>query len=238
MKKRLVSILMVCMLLITCALPAFAGTGFDESILLNAKDIKHTENTDTGVGWYTTESTSNVWHDSLEDVGGAETKVSLEADILVKRKLSYESFNLYLWVDRKGDTPVTIEKICIQIGNSKEYTYHYLFDINRNADSYQHKHSDGSQWLKDSFYVCLGEDSFAMLQDMIDNRDGYVQIWIQLDGSEKFIKCTMLGQDEIDGIIHLYNLYKQAGGLSEDNLKALEGKNTRYKAVHKMAYSS
>lgn len=233
MKKRFVSLFLACMFVFACALPAFAGVGFDESVLNNAKDIEHTENTDTDVGWYTVESTSDIWHDSQNDVGGVQTRINLEPDILISRKNSWEKFNLYLYVDRKGDTSIKVDNICFRIKNSKTYTDHYFYDPLVGSGKGQHDHKDGSSWMQDEFYIRLNKTSFAMMEDMIANRDGTVEIWISLDTSNEFIHCVDLSQDDIDGLIHLYNLYKQAGGLREENLTAIESGSTAYKAQKK-----
>lgn len=224
--KRFISILLSCMFIFTCSMSVFAGTGFDETVLNNAEGIVHTENTDTAVGWYTVES--SPYHNSLKDVGGVQTKIQLKPYVAVSRKESWEKFNLYLYVDRKGDTSVKVDSICFRIMNSKEYTDHFFNNPQVNISGYSYTTKDGSKWLQDSFKIRLDKESFAMINDLIDNRDGTVEVWISLDSSTKFIHCADLGQDEIDGIIHLYNLYKAAGGLREDNLNLLESTGTSY----------
>jgi len=232
MKKKFISLFLAFMFLFACALPAFAGAGFDKSILLNDENVYYEEFANGGGGTYWPDATRVTYHDSQNDVGGVQTKIRFNPVIRINDKNDYENFRLFLWVYRKGDTPVNVDALCIRVSNSKEYTDHFFEAPKVNYSGKQRK-VDDTQWLTDSCYVDLNKDSFALIDDIIANRDGTVEIWISLDTSDDWIYCAALSQDEIDSVIHLYNLYKQAGGLRKNNLDALESIGTQYHSNHK-----
>lgn len=209
MQKRLCELALTICLAVCCAAPAFAAAGFDSSMLKNAQDIVY-----------------------MEFGSGGETETAYYVGSLHEAERWYytpdESGALLIYPCVYETAEGEVFTLCFSYDARAGMDIRYaLFDIGGTYYTFSGLESDteleieglGSQWwISSQACITLDAASLSMLDAMVEHRDE--EIYVVAAGDDSIVQVT-LGQPEIDGIIHLYNLYKLAGGEREANLQKM-----------------
>lgn len=214
MKRHLASILLALCLALGCALPAFAAAGFDESVLKNAQDIRYIEYEEDGTAVYFVESlqADERWYWTAD----GDNALLVYPCVYVED--GKQTYNLCFLYDARSE--LELQNVYINIGGK----YYVFRNVDNDAEWY--KGSGSRWWISELGCAELDADSLAVLDALVAHRSEAVTV--TLEGEEDTVSIT-LGQPELDGIIHLYNLYTLAGGLREENLQAIpRGSGTEF----------
>lgn len=206
MKRRLFSLLLALCLAAGCALPALAAAGFDETVLQTAQDILRTDYTDQGVTAYYVASlrADERWFWTAE----GNAAVQVYPCVLVRE--DGEIFTLcFLHDARLG---LKIQNVTFTIGGRS-----YRFSGVSNDEEW-YEGGEDMWWISELACVELDAGTLPMLEQLVEHRTESVQV--SIEGENVHLSIT-LGQPEIDGIIHLYNLYRMAGGMRDENLQRM-----------------
>ena len=203
MKKKIFAVILIAVLSICVAMPAFATDGFNKGVFDTVEDITVEDDDMTGI--VTVSSTSlNKGRNAAIDIDWS-TVVTIRPHISVSKDLDAYSFS----VGYVADSWAFIDEMIIKIGDNR-YTFSDL-DVSRNV------RSSGS--IQESFVVFMNSDVNAMMQDLIEHRED--EIKIRLRGSRSSVDFV-LSKNIKDAMIHLYNVFAAGGGINQTNMKILD----------------
>lgn len=203
MKKRIISFALSLIMLLGCGVLAFATSSFDRSVMRHGADIMViTEDDMEGEGSYAVKSIKDNALDTFSFDGG-----ELEFYPMVYSDDSIDCYSLGFTY--YGSSPIYINDIVFKIGDHR-----YVFtDVN----SYSCQHSSSGLY-KEREILIMDSYSMTMLSDIAEHRDETIKVRVK--GKKQNLDFEP--SDEMkNGMIHLYNLYVQAGGLSKSNLSTL-----------------
>lgn len=207
MKKRIVSLLLTLALALVCAAPALAAQGFDVNVMRNAVDIYEMGDDMEGEVSFTIKS--------LVDNDGLILKCSDGSyQMFLPIVIAVDEGEDYcLAITNMGDSYRYINEVIIKVGDTR-YTFTDL-DVDRS-------HSLGEPYIETA-KIILDSRTLTVIEDMVKNPDAEVKVRVK--GRNASIDFTL--SDEIkDGMVHLYNLFAQAGGLRQSNMERIAGIGT------------
>lgn len=220
MKRRIASVFMVCALLFALAMPAFAAAGFDESVFANAGNITHNGN------FYDVETIIRKPIQHKRDgraFGCDKNYFYIYPYIAVTEAADYYIINLDLY--QPHDTQLSrVPTVCFRVKNSAGKTTDHYFSLSEELKSKRYD----SGVTRNSMYLYLNSSSFAMLEEFGSAKTVEVLMQDSSIADGGMASCFTLTAEEVDGIVYLYNLYKAAGGMREDNLNTLQPLGTPY----------
>lgn len=211
MKKRLAVLFAVCALVLTCSLTAFAAVSFDEDAVKNAQDIAVYQDESCSYTAYQINSILQqpTWHAAEE--GGAA--FLLTPEITTYRDKGGFEFVLNFWHENFADEPLTVQSITLEAGGHK-----YTFNNIEASVVGTFESGSGKQFAMSEVDVTLVPGTLTLMDDINADRNAAVKVTYTTSEGEL---SYYLSQQEKDSMIHLYNLYAQAGGLSSENIKAV-----------------
>lgn len=214
MKKRFLALLLTAAALCSCAFSAFAADGFDETVVKNADDIICYESVQEDLTAYFVSSlhATERWYWTAE----GDEAVLVYPCILVED--GKETYNVCFLYDSRSS--LNIQSASFMIGG-KSYEF-------RNIDNNTAWYGGGGDplWLSTLACIELDAGSLDLLSALVEHRDENIPVHLVCEGTSMEIT---LGQPELDGIIHLYNLYVQAGGTRAANLSQIpSGSGTEF----------
>lgn len=211
MKKRIISLFMVFAVVSTCILPALAAPGFDKSVFRNAEDILASEDEMGGSGAYSIDSlfnANNSYYFQTDD----DTN---RAVIYVRPMVTYtDRKEQYLFIiDIYARENFYTNQVTIKVGNRR-----YVF-TNPYTDFETYENI-----CEETTLISMDADTLkSLMNDIIEHRDE--EIKVRISGDDYNADITMADFTK-DGVIHLYNLFVQAGGLRQENAAKLATKQT------------
>lgn len=210
MKKRVAALCLALALALTCAASALAAGGFNSSVLKKGRDVFviDEDSSDTKAS-YVIQSmleTDRYYHYADDGILVFSPCVG-EVDGHAVMSLCVLAF-----LD-KAPFPegINIRGLSLDIAGTR-YTFTNLTDREIPLEGIR------DDALAEGSFAMLDASSLSIMDALNKNRDKTVTVHVT--GETKVWDFT-LAQAEVDSIIHLYNLYVQAGGLSSENLKWL-----------------
>lgn len=214
MKKRFISLLLAAAFMFACAVPALAASGIDMGVIRKGEDILTLNEDDaSGISSYTIASflvNEANYHQCSDSV-----VLTLCPIIYGYPDYAAGGFCVAAFYDiNTYPNGIDIDEMSITVGGSK-YTFTSLtateFGL---GDSVSRSLRN---WQGRSSMVVLDYDSAALLEAMRKNRSSEIKVSVKATNGESW--SFTMGQTEIDSDIHAYNLFCNAGGLSEANIK-------------------
>lgn len=204
MRKRLATLLAVLIMVLACALPAFAATGFDVSLLSGTDGISG--NAEDGI--FYPESMWNEWY-TVSDA--ADGLVIYPVIVVSENK---EVFRLCVNYDYNSNmsSPIDLRDVVFFINDH----YYYFPQVGVGGVSYVR--DNGETWNMNAAFIDFDVDSFALLDALAQPHSKDVVFFVV---GENGTTGFLLDQEQINGILSFYNLYKQAGGLRDVNLSQI-----------------
>lgn len=199
MKKRLVALLLTAAVLCAGMLSAYAAKGFDCTVMENGADIIVTKDEIGGIEHF--------------QVKGLMENNKIETDFGVVTFNAMASTNsaldLYaLHFQYYADDWAFIKEIIFKVGNKR----YIISDINADRKI---RTSSRNYIIQETSAIAINDaESIKFMEDLIAHREE--SIMVRLDGTERNIDFE-LPKEMKDGMIHLYNLYVQAGGTRTGN---------------------
>lgn len=197
MKKRFVVFCLAMFMACISVLPAYAAKGFDNSVLENGQDIVVYKDDMSGIETFRVKGMME--NKKIED--SPFGTVTVEA--MVSSNSEMEIYNILF--SYYADNWAFIDEIVFKIGQKRYVFSNLYFDrkILRDAT------------IKETLSLTIDDEkSIQFMEDLMAHRDE--AITVRLDGTAHNIDFE-LPKEVKDGMIHLYNLYVQAGGTRKEN---------------------
>ena len=206
MKKRVVSLIISAFIGCSCILTVMASSGLDLNVLRKGEDIQYTESNRDDIAVYALSSIAKNNNDVYYSEDGSI--VSFTPAILARKKS--DSMTYYYDIKFTSNRFLNLKQVTFIIGN-----VNYIFsDI---SAIFNYPYSTTSGKYEEETFLSLDDGSIQMLADIAENRDNQGEpVKVILEGSNE--SFTLIMNDELtNGMIHLYNLFVNAGGTSESN---------------------
>lgn len=205
MKKRLLCVLAAFVFVLACAVPAFAASGFNLSVMRTGEDIMEIYDRTDKSYTYTVKS---LYHNEdfiyYNDDGGEFCFLPMV--------ISDDDYDCYaITIQYEGKQFMYANSATFEIAG-KQYIFTDLDPT--------YERVGGRTPCRETFTIILDPDSQPMMEALINNRSKSVRVLV--DGSN-FIEDYTMDTDMKNYTIHLYNLFVQAGGLRDDNWQATYG---------------
>lgn len=201
MRKHLVAIFLVTLFATMSVLSVHAATGFDGTVLKNAPDVVMSTYEESGTA-YTIGSLSETTFNAKDSA------LKFGVDVLQDDTAEGYMLNVcYGAYDLLG-----IKEIKVNINNT-------IYTFSNPIIRISVVPTKGQAIVLENATIIIGEESLAFMQDLIDHRNE--SITMQLVADERI--CSFEVPVVVkDSMIHMYNLYVQAGGTRTENLKNLK----------------
>lgn len=202
MKKRMLSLAVAVIFIVSNALISYASPRFNMSVFENADDItvKYDDISNT-----TTISSTSL----LKGEGDIKLDYNYDYVSIYPRVISILPADQYTWnIDYFAKNWMFIEKVSFKVGN----TVYAFTDFTTSRKVY----SDAT--IQEHLAFGITSDSMMFMQDLIEHRDEKIKV--RLSSESDYIDFFL--PDKVkDGIINVYNLYSQAGGTDTTNMKLI-----------------
>ena len=206
MKKRVVSLIISAFIVCLCILTVMASSGLDLNVLRKGEDIQYTESNRDDMAVYVLSSIAKNNNDVYYSEDGSI--VSFYPAILARKKS--DSMTYCYDIKFTSNRFLNLKQVTFIIGN-----VNYIFsDI---YATFNYPYSTTSGKYEEETILSLDDGSIQMLADIAENRDNQGEpVKVILEGSNE--SFTLIMNDALtNGMIHLYNLFVNAGGTSESN---------------------
>ena len=206
MKKRVVSLIISAFIVCSGILTVMASSGLDLNVLRKGEDIQYTESNRDDMAVYVLSSIAKNNNDVYYSEDGSI--VSFYPAILARKKS--DSMTYCYDIKFTSNRFLNLKQVTFIIGN-----VNYIFsDI---SAIFNYPYSTTSGKYEEETILSLDDGSIQMLADIAENRDNQGEpVKVILEGSNE--SFTLIMNDELtNGMIHLYNLFVNAGGTSESN---------------------
>ena len=183
-----------------------ASSGLDLNVLRKGEDIQYTESNRDDIAVYALSSIAKNNNDVYYSEDGSI--VSFTPAILARKKS--DSMTYCYDIKFTSNRFLNLKQVTFIIGN-----VNYIFsDI---SAIFNYPYSTTSGKYEEETFLSLDDGSIQMLADIAENRDNQGEpVKVILEGSNE--SFTLIMNDELtNGMIHLYNLFVNAGGTSESN---------------------
>ena len=183
-----------------------ASSGLDLNVLRKGEDIQYTESNRDDIAVYVLSSIAKNNNDVYYSEDGSI--VSFTPTILARKKS--DSMTYCYDIKFTSNRFLNLKQVTFIIGN-----VNYIFsDI---SAIFNYPYSTTSGKYEEETFLSLDDGSIQMLADIAENRDNQGEpVKVILEGSNE--SFTLIMNDELtNGMIHLYNLFVNAGGTSESN---------------------
>lgn len=207
MKKRIVSLLMALCLICVCSVSVFAADGLDLSVLRNGKDIQYSENNQSGMAAYVLRSVAINETDIFYSNDGSSISFTPAILAIKDGSTAIYNFNIKFTSNRF----LNLKQVIFVIGE-KSYIFYNI------PTTRKYPNNTSSGMYEEETLLALDDGSIQIINDIIDNRNAKGDpVKIIVEGANESFNLT-LSNELTDGMIHLYNLFVEAGGTSKDNL--------------------
>lgn len=217
MKKRVTVLFLTAVLAFMCALPAFASSGFNLSVIQNGKDVC-TISEDKSKDVYTYSIDSFFKNEANFHICSDDVYVALCPFAYGYSKYGGIGFGVvYFYRESAYPGELYINALSVKVGN-KSYNFSELpsTELPQASETYDQRLKGFKGRIA---YIALDSGSMAMMEDFIAHRSDTIKASVKADNSSRW--SFTLGKTEIDSDIHLYNLFNLAGGLTKANLSFL-----------------
>ena len=206
MKKRVVSLIISAFIVCSCILTVMASSGLDLDVLRKGEDIQYAESNQDDMAAYALSSLAKNNNDVYYSEDGSIVSFT---PVLFARKTSDSMIYCYD-IKFTSNRFLNLKQVIFIIGN-----VNYIFSDIYTTFNYPYSTTSGKYEEEASF--SLDDASIQMLADIAENRDNQGEpVEVILEGSNE--SFTLIMNDELtNGMIHLYNLFVNAGGTSESN---------------------
>ena len=200
MKKRILSLALALIIVMSASVGAYAANGFNKSVFDTAADVSVKRDDMTGSLVAVSESLLGLDGTVVPQTGGGYVNLNMGVGISDSMNLSMLIFKYY------ADDWAFINSVIIKIGNKR-----YTFD-NLSIDRDVFKDST----IRESFSIEITSKSMPMMADLIAHRNE--EIKVRLQGRNRDIDFTLTDEMK-NGIINIWNLYSAGGGTSSASMK-------------------
>ena len=206
MKKRVVSLIISAFIVCSCILTVMASSGLDLNVLRKGEDIQYTESNRDDIAAYVLSSIAKNNNDVYYSEDGSIVSFT---PIIFARKTS-DSMTYCYDIKFTSNRFLNLKQVIFIIGN-----VNYIFSDIYTTLNYPYSTTSGK--YEEEAIFSLDDVAIQMIADIAENRDNQGQpVEVILEGSDE--SFTLIMNDELtNGMIHLYNLFVNAGGTSESN---------------------
>ena len=207
MKKRVVSLIISAFIACSCILTVMASSGLDLNVLRKGEDIQYTESYQDDMAAYVLSSIAKNNNDVYYSEDGSI--VSFTPAILARK--TSDSITYCYDIKFTSNRFLEINQVIVIVGNN-QYIFYDIPTVRRDP------RNTTSGMYEEEAMICLDNGSVQMLENIIENRDNQGEpVQVIIAGKSESFRLEL--NDELtNGMIHLYNLFVEAGGTSENNM--------------------
>lgn len=203
MKKRIFSLFLAFIIVMSASAGAFASDGFNKSVFDNATDVYVVKDDMTGDFIVTSESLLGSNSLITPISGNGHVNAYLVAGVTDDLNMISFSINYY------ADDWAFINKVIFKIG-TKRYTFSNL-DVKRSVQK--------NATISENCNFEISSKSLPMMSDFIEHRDE--EIKVRLQGQSRNVDFILTDAMK-NGIINIWNLYVAGGGTSHSSMEKID----------------
>lgn len=201
LKKRIVSLALAAMLLVTAPVSAFATTKFNQSVFNGREDIELVSDDMEGS---TIALLAYQYDGSMTSIVDSTSFITVKPGLFLND--AYDSYILSF--DYLGPNFAGMNSIIVKIGDNR-----YSF-----TNCYTSRSVTGEGLVSESISFFAKKETLDFMKDLADHQEE--EIKVRINGSARTFDFAF-SDSEKDGILNMYDLYISGGGTRETNMYKL-----------------